>query len=497
VIPDLTVEPWPVDRPQPYAANPRKNAGAVAKVVASLQEYGFRQPIVVDEAGVVIVGHTRLLAAKALGLETVPVHVATGLTPAQVRAYRIADNRTAEEAEWDDALLTDELLALQEVDFDLALTGFDSDEIADLLATPLVEGGDPDEVPEAPRAPITQRGDRIVLESHVLMCGDSTDPMDVEKLMGGTVAALLHADPPYGMGKQADGVLNDNIYGDKLDAFQMAWWSAFRPSLANNGSAYIWGNAPDLWRLWLVGGLAASEKLSLRNEIVWDKKNIAGMASPDLTQYPEASERCLFFQVGNQFLGNVNSCDFPESWEPLRASLATEAENAGIGAKEIQRVCGVGMFSHWFTRSQFTLIPKVQYAKLAGAYPGHFAAPWESLKREWDVVKGGPTSEVQGARSYFNNAHETMRDVWEFPRVLGEERHGHATPKPVAMMERVMLSSLPVGGVCAEPFGGSGSTLIAAERTRRVCYTMELSPAYCDVIVTRWETATGKTAVRP
>lgn len=152
VIPVLTVEQWPVDKPVPYAANPRKNAGAVAKVVASLREYGFRQPIVVDEAGVVIVGHTRLLAAKSLGLAEVPVHVATGLTPEQVRAYRIADNRTAEEAEWDDALLTEELLALQEVDFDLALTGFNQDELLRIT-------GAPDDAAGFPALPDGEKGD--------------------------------------------------------------------------------------------------------------------------------------------------------------------------------------------------------------------------------------------------------------------------------------------------------------------------------------------------
>lgn len=110
-------------------------------------------------------------------------------------------------------------------------------------------------------------------------------------------------------------------------------------------------------------------------------------------------------------------------------------------------------------------------------------------------MKGVPTSEIHGARSYFDNAHEPMRDVWEFSRVTGDERHGHATPKPVAMMERVMKSSLRPGGLVIEPFGGSGATLIAAEKTGRVCYTMEMQPRYCDVIVKRWQDFTGKTAV--
>ena len=287
--------------------------------------------------------------------------------------------------------------------------------------------------------PVSVLGDVWLLGKHRLMCGDSTSIDAVETLMAGEKAALLHADPPYGMGKQSDGVLNDNIYGENLDRFQMEWWATFRTFLADNASAYIWGNAPDLWRLWYAGGLGDSEKLEMRNEIVWDKKAIPGMKSDLLTQYPEATERCLFFQIGDQFLGNVNSEDFPESWEPLRAYLAGEAEAAGIGSKEIRDLCGCGMFSHWFTRSQFTLIPEKHYTKLAASRPGNFQRPWRELKAEWGKVKGGPTSELQGARSYFDNAHDSMRDVWEFPRVTGAERHTHATPKPVAMMERVML----------------------------------------------------------
>ena len=232
----------------------------------------------------------------------------------------------------------------------------------------------------------------------------------------------------------------------------------------------------------------------MRNEIVWDKKNIAGMASPDLTQFPTATERCLFFQLGDQFLGNINAEDFPETWEPVRAHFEREAIAAGIKPPDIKRVCGCGMYSHWFTRSQFTLMPEKHYLTLAAEYPGRFARPWSELKSAWNRVKGGPTSESQGARSYFDNAHDVMRDVWEFSRVTGDERHGHATPKPVEMMERVMKSSLPPGGLCVEPFGGSGATLIGAEKAGRICYLMELQPRYVDVIVRRWQDFTGQHA---
>jgi hypothetical protein len=282
-------------------------------------------------------------------------------------------------------------------------------------------------------------------------------------------------------------VANDNIYEEDLDKFQMEWWATFRTFLTDKASAYIWGNAPDLWRLWYRGGLGDSERMELRNQIVWDKKAIPGMKSDLLTQYPIASEHCLFFQIGDQFLGNVNTDDFPEEWETLRAYLEGQAKAAGMKSADVKRICGCGMYGHWFTKSQFTLIPENHYQSLAKEYTGHFSRPWRELKAEWDRVNTHD-------RSYFDNAHDIMRDVWEFPRVTGDERHGHATPKPVAMMERVMKSSLPKGGLCLEPFGGSGATLMGAEKSGRICYTMELQGRYCDVIIKRWQEFTGKIA---
>ena len=436
--------------------------------------------------------------ALALGLAEVPVVVLDHLSPEQRRAYVLADNQLALNAGWDMEVLALEIGELGELGFDLSLLGFSDEQLAELTPEveelPPGEQGDPDEVPEPPAEPITKPGEIWLLGKHRVMCGDSTVITDVERLMAGAKAALMHADPPYGMGKASDGVANDNLYNDDLDSFQMEWWATFRPFLLDNASAYIWGNAPELWRLWFKAGLGGSELMELRNQIVWDKKAIPGMASPELTQFPIASEHCLFFQLGNQFRGNINIEDFPETWEPLRSYLESEAKAAQIGSAEIKSLCGVQMYGHWFTRSQFNLIPEKHYATLQKAYAGRFIRPWRQLKAEWDKVKGGPTSEIQGARSYFDNAHDVMRDVWEFGRVTGEERHGHATPKPVAMMERVMLSSLPKGGLCVEPFGGSGSTLMGAERTGRVCYAMELTPAYVDVIVKRWQQFTGKTA---
>ena len=489
---------WPLDRLVPYERNARTHSPEqVAQIVASIQEFGFTNPLLVDGADGILAGHGRLAAAKDMGLAEVPVIVLDHLSAEQRRAYILADNKLALNAGWDEKLLRLELGDLQLADFDLSLIGFSDDELAELL--PEVEelppeDADADAVPEPPADPVSKPGDVWLLGKHRVMCGDSTVITDVERLMAGAKAALMHADPPYGMGKASDGVANDNLYNDDLDSFQMEWWATFRPFLLDNASAYIWGNAPELWRLWYKAGLGSSEKLELRNQIVWDKKAIPGMASPDLTQFPIASEHCLFFQFGEQFRGNVNIQDFPEDWESIRSYMDGEARAASIGQAEIKQLCGVQMYGHWFTRSQFTLIPERHYMTLAMAHPGRFLRPWRQLKKEWDAVKTGPTAKIQEARSYFDNAHDVMRDVWEFGRVTGEERHGHATPKPVAMMERVMLSSLPKGGLCVEPFGGSGSTLMGAERTDRACYAMELNPVYCDVIVKRWQQFTGKTA---
>ena len=190
----------PIDSVRPYEKNPRVNDQAVESVARSLREFGFRQPVVVDEAGVIVVGHTRWKAAKALGLEKVPVHTATDLSPEQIKAYRLADNQTATLAEWDMDLLPLELADLQSMNFDLGLLGFAEDELARLLASGDVtaEGlTDEDDIPEPPDEAITQLGDLWQLGRHRLMCGDSTNSADVDRLMDGKKAALVATDPPY------------------------------------------------------------------------------------------------------------------------------------------------------------------------------------------------------------------------------------------------------------------------------------------------------------
>src|SRR6516164_8492796 len=192
----MHVEPRPITSIRPYDNNPRLNDAAVDAVAASIQAFGFRQPIVVDKQGVIIVGHTRYKAALKLGLVTVPVHVAVGLSPAQAKAYRIADNQTATLSQWDNERLPLELAELQGMGFDLELTGFSADELLRLIDWGANAGiADPDDVPEPPDEATTKPGDLWLLGKHRLVCGDSSKAEDVDRLLDGADIHLANTDP--------------------------------------------------------------------------------------------------------------------------------------------------------------------------------------------------------------------------------------------------------------------------------------------------------------
>ena len=446
------------------------------------------RPLVVAN-GYVVGGNMRLRALKELGHKEVEVIDVSDWTQAQRDEFMIKDNLNYGDWDWD-------ILANEWAAGDLNNWGLDV--WPDDLFTEEPGLTDKDSIPDKAGIELnTKPGDIWVLGKHRIMCGDCTNPQNLAKLFGDKKANLIHADPPYGMGKESDGVQNDNLYREKLDAFQMQWWKTCRPYTIDKGSAYIWGNAPDLWRLWYKGGLQDFEYYELRNEIVWDKKAIPGMKSELMTQYPEASERCLYFQFGEQFIGNINSYDFPEEWRPLLTYQQQEAKKANLDKEKLKEITGTQMWSHWFSESQFSIISKDNYAKLAKACPGSFLRPHKELKEEWQRV-GVELFRKRNAelRCYFDNAHDIMRDVLDCNRVTGEERYDHATPKPVELMERVAKSSCPVGGIILEPFLGSGSTLMGAETTGRICYGLELSPEYIDTTVKRWEKYTGKKAVK-
>src|SRR6266852_5317565 len=196
--PSMHIELRPIATIRPYENNPRINDQAVDAVAASIREFGFRQPIVVDIEGVIICGHARYMAALKLGLKKVPVHVAKDLTPEKIKAYRIADNKTAELSDWNYDLLPIELAELQGMDYDLSLLGFNQDELAELLDGGVKDGlCDPDDVPAPPDEATTRPGDLWLLGDHRLLCGDSSKAEDVDRLLAGAEIHLVSSDPPY------------------------------------------------------------------------------------------------------------------------------------------------------------------------------------------------------------------------------------------------------------------------------------------------------------
>ena len=269
-----------IDDVKPYEGNPRVNDAAVDAVAASLREFGFRQPVVTDEAGVIIVGHTRWKAAKKLKLAKVPVHVAKDLSPEQIKAYRIADNQTASIAEWNYELLPIELKDLQDAEFDLDLLGFDADALAQMLDGGIQDGQrDPDEVPEPPDEAVTRPGDLYILGDHRLLCGDSGKAEDVDRLLDGAPIHLVNTDPPYnvkvasrsnnaiaatgdrpigqqGMDMAIRGkthatdkklrakdrpLVNDFVSDEEFARLLRAWFGNIQRVLLPGHSAYIWG----------------------------------------------------------------------------------------------------------------------------------------------------------------------------------------------------------------------------------------------------------------
>lgn len=232
---EIQIENWPIDKLIPYARNARIiPQSAVDKVATSIKEFGWRQPIVVDERGVMIAGHTRLLAARKLGLDTVPVHVAQGLTPAQVKALRLMDNRSHEESSWNLELLAPEMLELQQLDIHLGLTGFEPRQIDQLLGLALdVSDEQANLVPELPVNTVTIGGDVWLCGLHRVLCGDSTCSEAVTRLLDGKTPPLMVTDAPYGvaynpMWREQAGLGRQRQRGAVANDDRVNWTDAYR-----------------------------------------------------------------------------------------------------------------------------------------------------------------------------------------------------------------------------------------------------------------------------
>ena len=393
------IEQWPTAKLLPYARNARTHSDdQVAQIAASIAEFGFTNPILAGSDGIIVAGHGRLAAAQKLGLEIVPVVVLDHLSPTQRRALVIADNRIAENAGWDDAMLRIELEALQLEGFDLDITGFDVDALAEIMAgeETTVDGNiDEDAIPELNETAISRPGDVWILGNHRLVCGDATQASSHEQLLAGQRVQMIWSDLPYNVnyansakdklrGKHRP-ILNDNL-GEGFYDFVFDALSLMLPHC--DGAVYIAMSSSELDTL-QAAFRAAGGKWS--TFIIWAKHTFT------------------------------------------------------LGRADYQR----------------------QYEPILYGWP-------EGSSRHWCGDRD------QG-------------DVWNIKKPARNDLH--PTMKPVELMERSIRNSSRPGDVVLDCFGGSGSTLIAAEKSGRRCFMMELDPKYCDVIVRRWQEFSGGKAI--
>jgi len=491
----------PIEKLNPAAYNPRKDLQPgdpeYEKLKRSMQEFGYVEPIVWNKrTGNIVGGHQRYKVLLDMGMSEVDC-VVVDLDETKEKALNLALNKI--QGDWDDLKLKDLLQELDTREFDLELTGFDMDEIEELIAQIHVpEEIIEDEAPEPPEEPITKPGDIWLLGRHRLLCGDATVAADVERLMNGKKADMVFTDPPYGMKKENEGVLNDNLNYDDLLEFNKKWIPLSFDALKENGSWYCWGMDEPLMDIYseILKPMIKSQKITFRNLITWDKGHGQGQLSCEFRMYPIADEKCLFVMCGVQGFNN-NADNYFEGWTPIVEYLEKQRQIMGWTIKDTKRIAGHSEKSgcHWFDKSQWMMPTEETYRKWQSAAKGDaFKKEYDELKKEYDELK----KEYYATRAWFNNTHDNMNNVWHFDRAGKEEREsagGHATPKPIALCSRAIKSSSREEEIVLDLFGGSGSTLIACEQINRICYMMEIAPVYCDVIVKRWENFTGQRAV--
>ena len=445
------------------------------KLVQSIKDFPEMlniRPIVVNKDNIILGGNMRFKACKEAGLKDVPVTV-VDLTEEQQREFIIKDNTSGGEWDWD--MLGNEWNAKELEEW--GLDGFPFEEV-------LEAEEDDFDVPEDGIETDIVLGDLIEIGEHRLLCGDSTDSDQVAKLMNGEKADLGHNDPPYGMKKENDGVLNDNLnYSDLLD-FNKEWIPLQFSHLKENGSFYCWGIDEPLMDIYseILKPFIKEQKATFRNLITWDKGNGQGQNSELTRSYATADEKCLFIMLGVQGFNN-NSDNYFEGFESIREYLNTQRNKLGWNVDKIIKITGKTSASHYFSKSQWSFPTKEHYNSIRELANGDaFHKEYDALKKEYDALK----KEYYSTRAYFNNVHDNMNNVWHFDRHIRKGNEGgHATPKPIPLCERAIKSSCPDDGLVLDVFLGSGSTMVASHQLKRKCYGMELDPKYCQVIIDR------------
>jgi len=452
------------------------------KLVNSIKEFPQMlelRPIVVDENNIILGGNMRHKACIEAGLKEVYIVQAKDLTELQKDEFIVKDNVGFGEWDWD--ILANEWDTEKLTDWGLDLP-------LDVSVQELEAEEDNYEIPNEITTDIVL-GDLFEIGEHRLLCGDSTDSDSVAKLMNGQKADMAHNDPPYGMKKENEGVLNDNLnYADLLD-FNREWIALQFTHLKESGSFYCWGIDEPLMDIYseILKPYIAEQKATFRNLITWDKGHGQGQNSENTRSYAIADEKCLFAMLGVQGFNN-NADNYFEGWDSIVNYLDENKNKANLTIKDCKRLAGHSEKSgcHWFDKSQWMMPTKETY----DSWRNHcnqnnidaFKKEYEELKKEYEELK----KEYYSTRAYFNNVHDNFNNVWKFERHLrnGSEG-GHATPKPIPLCERAIKSSCPDNGLVLDVFLGSGSTMVASHQLKRKCYGMELDPKYCQVIIDR------------
>lgn len=419
----------------PYVSNAKLHPDAqISKIAASIKEFGFINPIITDGSKSILAGHGRLLAAKKLGLENVPTIDAAHLNEAQKKAYILADNKLAESS-WDEAILKVELENLMyEYHFDIALTGFSEEEIADLGITmdASIEAFDEDKADAVPVVDemhiVITLGDLIELGGHRLMCGDSTNPDDVARLMGNVKADMIFTDPPYGVsytgsnnpnGKAWEMISNDDLRGDVLYQFLLHAFKNMATFSKEDAAFYIFYASSTHIEF---ESAIKQAGMRVKQQLIWDKGMVLGHS------------------------------DYHWSHEPILYCVKEHKNCAWHG-----------------NRAQKTFLNSQDFEVL------------KSLSKE---------ELIQILEEFRENS-----SVWKIKKDASKF-YVHPTQKPTELARRAMINSSKLGDNILEPFCGSGSTLIACESLNRKCYALEFSPKYAQTIIQRWCEYTGQDSIK-
>jgi len=455
----LAVDYVPIDSIKPSPKNARTHPPEqIAQIARSIKDNDWTKPIIVDEKGEILAGHGAHMAAQQLGLIEVPIIRRAGLTAAQKRAYRIADNKIAEGSGWDTQLLAAEFTDLAKMGYDVTLTGFSQTDIDFMLKPPVVPDNEPP-TPEAKGPAVSRQGDLWLLGDHRLICGDSTKPTTYKKLMNGQQAQCVFTDPPYGVSYEAKGGQFEVIKGDDMrrgqlkEMLQGAFANAVQHAREDAG-----------WYVWHASSTRDDFAQAMRDVglvecgyIIWAK---GGMVL-GWSDYKWAHEPCFYAArqgVRPAFHGDRKNTTV---WQ-LEAAIQGQATSIGSGVI-VTTADGQELF--------------------ISAEP-----PKGKKLRHLHMQPGEPL---------LLQPREDTDSVWHVSRDTGHGKDAaiHPTMKPVELVRKALKNSTLEGQIVLDMFSGSGSTIMGAEQTRRVGYAIELDPLYVDASIRRWQAMTGRTAI--